>query len=446
MRKRVVLFLFLLCVSLVSAYEYNITGPYFAGGQAPQLRFDNLKYEPYPVTPGDHFEVWLKITNIGEEEAPNAVFELVEEFPFSNYGTLDKKVEFPNLNPGASVVVKFDIYVNPDAVEKTTKLKISAKAGEGLFPVVHELPIDIKTRGALIAISSIEPESIIPGKKTKVKFTFANPTDSVIKEITIKPNFDNTPFTPINSIAERRIPVLKGSEEATLIYELIADPSYETKPYKIPITISYNDFNGRLINKSDIIGLLIKPDISYIIDVEETEVYSRGDVGSVVLSISNIGFSDMKFVSLELEDSEYYQVIEHPRIYLGNLDSDDFETAEFKIKVKKSGKIPLKLKVSYKDIYNNEQNEGEIVDLPIYSAGEAVSYGLITPKSSFANLVFYILIIMFIYSWWKEWRAQKDLGKGFKIVLRRWIINVYEFFKIKNLKQIPKKIKNYLRK
>src|SRR3989338_8490387 len=95
MRKRVVLFLFLLCVSLVSAYEYNITGPYFAGGQAPQLRFDNLKYEPYPVTPGDHFEVWLKITNIGEEEAPNAVFEFVEEFPFSNYGTLIKKLNFP---------------------------------------------------------------------------------------------------------------------------------------------------------------------------------------------------------------------------------------------------------------------------------------------------------------------------------------------------------------
>ena len=383
---------------------------------------------------------------MGDGEAQNAIFELVEEFPFSNYGTLDKRVEFPNLNAGAGVVIKFDVYVDPNAVERTTRLKISARTGDGEFPAVHELPIDIKTRGALIEISSVEPESIVPGKKTEVSFTFKNPTGSVIKEITIKPYFDGTPFTPINSIAERRIPSLESMEETTLTYELIADPTYDTKPYKIPVNIQYNDFSGKVVNKSDIIGLLIKPDLSYMLDIEETEVHSKGEVGKVVVSISNVGFSDMKFVSLELLDSEYYKVIENSRIYLGNLDSDDFETAEFIIQALKSKSIPLRVRINYKDSYNNEISETEIVNMPVYSSGAAIAYGLSKPKGSILNVIIYIVIIVFIYSWYKEWRLQKDLGRGFKTVLRRWIINVYNFFKFRNLKQLPKKIKNYVRK
>lgn len=446
--KKILIFIlvFLFSLSLAYAYEYNISGTEYMGGHSPELRFDNLKYEPYPVTPGDYFEVWLKVTNIGEEEAPNARFELVEEFPFSNYGTLPKRVDFPELNAGAGVVLKFVVYIDPAAVEKTEKLKISARTDNGTFPVTYELPIDIRTRATLIAISSIEPESIIPGKKTEVKFTFKNPIDSLIRGISIKPNFEGTPFTPVNSISERRISSLRPLEEATIIYELIADPSYDSKPYKIPIIIQYNNYDGVLINKSDIIGLLIRPDIQYLLDVEETEVHSRGDVGNVILSISNIGFSDMKFVSLSLQDSKYYKIIGSPRIYLGNLDSDDFETAEFKIKSKKSKTVPINILINYKDNYNNEVSENKIVNLPMYSTGAAIAYGLTKPKSSFINYIFYILIIIFLYQWYKEWRKQKDIAKGFKIVFKKWLIKIINFFKEKNLRQLPKKVKNYFKK
>tara|TARA_Y100000034_G_C6902291_1_gene417584 strand:+ start:714 stop:2066 length:1353 start_codon:yes stop_codon:yes gene_type:complete len=448
-RGAILILVFLFLATSVYAIDYNISGTryeYDVDSTLPYLRFDNLRYEPYPVTPGDSFEVWVKVTNVGGESAPDAQFEIVEEFPFSNYGTLPKRVDFPNLDAGASIVAKFVVYVDPSAVEKASNLKIIARTGNGTFPIIHELPIDIRTRGALIAISSVEPESIIPGKKTEVEFTFKNPTSSVIKEITIKPFFEDTPFTPINSIAERRINSLKPLEETTLTYELVADPSYDSKPYKVPVLIEYNDRYGVFVNKSDIIGLLIRPDIQYIMDVEETEVYSRGDVGNVVVSISNIGFSDMKFVSLQLMDSKHYQVIGSSRIYLGNLDSDDFETAEFKIKSKGSRSVPMNVLINYKDTYNNEVSTQEIVNLPMYSAGAAVAYGLVKPKGSLINIIFYILVILFIYQWYKEWRKQKDLGKGFKIVFKRWILKIIDFFKKKNLNQLPKKFKNYFKR
>lgn len=427
----------------VYAYDYNISGSRYdyPNHVSAYLRFDNLKYEPYPVTPGDYFEVWLKVTNIGDEEAQNAQFEIVEEFPFSNYGTLPKRVEFQDLNPGANVVVKFAVKVSPDAIEKSYKLKISARTGNGTFPAIHELPIDVRTRGALISISSVNPESIVPGKKTSVEFTFKNPTEAMIKEITVKPDFGNTPFTPINSISERRIPYLGPLEETILTYELVADTSYETKPYKIPVTINYNDYNGRSINKSDIIGLLIKPDVNYVLGVEETEVHSKGDIGNVVVSISNNGFTDMKFVNLQLLDSDYYEIIGSSRIYLGNLDSDDFETAEFRIKSRKSKSLPLSILVNYKDNYNNDISEQKIISLPMYSRGMAAAYGLTKPNGSFFNTIIYIVIILFMYACYKEWRRQKDLEKAVKMVFNRWLMASMNFLRPKNLKQIPRKIR-----
>ena len=41
------------------------------------FRIDALKYEPYPVNPGDYFDLWVKVENIGQEDATGSKFELL---------------------------------------------------------------------------------------------------------------------------------------------------------------------------------------------------------------------------------------------------------------------------------------------------------------------------------------------------------------------------------
>ena len=43
----------------------------------------STKYEPYPAEPGEYFDLWLKVRNIGNVEAPDFKFTLKPNYPFS---------------------------------------------------------------------------------------------------------------------------------------------------------------------------------------------------------------------------------------------------------------------------------------------------------------------------------------------------------------------------
>lgn len=85
------------------------------------IQIMQLKYEPYPVSPGDYFDIYIKV-NIGL--SVNYVkFELVEDFPFSldNNENATRIFEGSGLN---EVVLKYTVRVDKNAVESENKLKL----------------------------------------------------------------------------------------------------------------------------------------------------------------------------------------------------------------------------------------------------------------------------------------------------------------------------------
>ena len=51
----------------------------------------------------------------------------------------------------------------------------------------------------------------------------------------------------------------------------------------------------------------------------------------MTIGLSNIGPSDIKFLILEIKSSDEYEILSNTKEYMGNLESDDFETSEFSI-------------------------------------------------------------------------------------------------------------------
>ena len=445
MKKIILLSIFLILINITYAYEYNVSGTDFSIVGYNQFRFETLKYEPYPVTPGDYFEVWIKITNYGNDEMSNVIIELQDEYPFSSYDE-DYRKELGKLNVNQQFVVKFNVKVDDNAVEGIENLKIKAYEYENAFPVTASFPIQIQTRIASVDIASIttEPERIIPGSSALININLKNTASTLMRDISVKLDFTGLPFTPLNSINEKKIRKLSPNEDVSIKFEIIADPDTESKPYKVPLQFTYYDGLDKLQTKNYTIGLLVDYEAALQLDIEETEVYTKGSSGKVIISISNIGPNDLKFVSLKLLESDDYEIISSDRIYLGNLDSDDFETAEFKISTKSSKDIKLKVLVDYKNSYNEEQNKIYELNLPIYSKGKATAYGLIKTNGGLISIILYIILIIFVYCFYKEIRIQKDLGKALKVVIKRWIKNIYNFIKPKNLIRLPRRIKKFL--
>ena len=52
-------------------------------GEFPLLAISQLKYEPFPVEPGEKFDLWIKVKNIGSDLADDVKVTLVETKTFS---------------------------------------------------------------------------------------------------------------------------------------------------------------------------------------------------------------------------------------------------------------------------------------------------------------------------------------------------------------------------
>lgn len=109
-------------ITIVSAevIDYNYEES-FSGTQIIQL-----KYEPYPVNPGEYFTLWIKI-NLGSSSR-DAKFELLPEFPFS-LDSNEKALRSFGSGPG-EVVAEYKIRVDKNSVEGKNKLKFRYTSDE----------------------------------------------------------------------------------------------------------------------------------------------------------------------------------------------------------------------------------------------------------------------------------------------------------------------------
>jgi hypothetical protein len=131
-RKKIIVGLFFLisCIALfnfISAEEITYTVNY---GQS-SIQVSSLKYEPYPVNPGEYFNIWIKAYIPPTELGINyAKFELVEEFPFSLDSNEDSIREYEGVS--GNVLMSFKIRVDEDAVEGVNNLKLYVSSNKYL--------------------------------------------------------------------------------------------------------------------------------------------------------------------------------------------------------------------------------------------------------------------------------------------------------------------------
>lgn len=190
-------------VAYAAVYEQdNPPSDQTAPGEA-QFAVTVLKYEPYPVTPGSYFDLWIKVDNIGNTDATNAKFELVPKYPFSSTDNLVREYGKVVGNRGKAdennqVVLKYRVKVADDSPEGISNIEFDASTGNiGAGPIKKNLPIDIEktktdfdvvmqdssAQGTSIAISNIGEDAATAVTVTVPEqdgFTVKGPRSSII--------------------------------------------------------------------------------------------------------------------------------------------------------------------------------------------------------------------------------------------------------------------------
>ncbi len=377
-----------------------------------------INHEPDPAEAGRYVTVRFKIENTGGETAQDVVAELLPKYPFS-------------LDPGESavkyigsvrsrqvgdtgVIIDYRLKVDENALEGDNEIELRYKVKNDVWAKLEPFYIDIRPHDILLSIASVDaPKMIKPGEISKVDINLKNLALTFIKEIKVTVDLDSVPFATIGSTNRKIIKQIDSDSNATVSFNLMAEPDADSGLYKVPIEIEFFDRLGTLYTKNETVGLIVgaEPDLSIIID--SSEIYSSKGTGEVTLKFTNKGVTDIKFMNIKLKDSENYNILSPKEVYVGNIDSDDYETADFKLSLGriKGKEVVLPLLVEYRDANNNEYVEDVNVPLKLYSSSEAKAIGA-KKGSSKVGIIIVLIIVGGGFFFYRRWRKKK---KGEKI-------------------------------
>jgi len=383
--KSILILLILLTVVGVSAIELPVTIP----SSGSSFLISGLRYEPYPVIPGEMFDLWVKVENKGTFSIANATCMLKPDYPFTLYqGELTKS--YGKLNAGDAAVFQFNLKVDQNSVQGTNELQLwcSDDPARGGWKI-EKIPITIQTKYPTLNIKGIktEPSMISPGEDSTLLISIENLADSAMTDVSVKLDLSNVDIAPSNEVAEKKLRLIDASGIADIMFSIKALPNAKGGVYKVPFTLSYTDSAGTRYNQTGVIAINVGSKPELITQVDSTTIFKSNKIGEVTIKIINSGLTDLKLSSLEILPSDKFKILSNSIVYIGDIDSDDFGTATFRLQVKTSSNFDLPLKLSFRDAVNTKYVENLNVNFNMFSAQEL-------GKKSNTGMIITILIII----------------------------------------------------
>jgi len=273
---------------------------------------------------------------------------------------------------------------------------------------------------------SVSPKEIAPGETAKISINLENNLEEDVTDISVsllfkesvKDSFGNVvsvnevPFAPFDSSNEITIDELKSDKDRILEFKVIALNNAESGIYRIPMEIVYYDEDGNKHERISLISLTVNS--APVLDVGvEDGLLLKGQNNDAVIKVINKGLSGIKFLEVEIGSSTKYSLLSPKKTYLGDVDSDDFETLDFKIFFKENtpSTVSLPVSLTYRDITNKEYTKEFSVDLKIYSREQALQLGLI--KQSYTTVyIIAIAIAIVLYIVYRKLKKRRQRKKA----------------------------------
>jgi hypothetical protein len=180
-----------------------------------------------------------------------------------------------------------------------------------------------------LTIADVTSGTFSPGEEHSISVKIKNTLSKDVEDVSLALQLTGTGFSSVGSSEDQVDEILEDDTEK---FTFRIKASSETKPgdYQIPYIINYKNINGTSQTpKQGSIGLTVEgnPDLEFVL-IESNQVLNQK--GKLDLKIVNKGFGQAKFVSVKLSPIGFSLLSEN-NVYIGSINSDDFETASFDV-------------------------------------------------------------------------------------------------------------------
>ena len=240
----------------------------------------------------------------------------------------------------------------------------------------------------------ISPLTVEPGNRATIELKIENNLENTIQDVIVKLDLSSSeiPISPAGS-STQTIDEIRYDDKENVEFDVIVLPNAKPGIYKIPVLIEYGD-----TIKEDVISFIVDTNAKLTLSIDDPD-FIVGDRSTIDIKIVNKGLADIQFLNIKLGYSAFYDVISAREVYIGDLDSDDYDTAEFDIMINQPlpGDLPIKIYIEYTDALNNQHSEIQSVEIDVYTQKEAKALGLVqTSNTPFIITGIVVLIIAFV--------------------------------------------------
>jgi len=356
-----------------------------------------LYYQPVPAQPGDLIDVYILIENDGGSTTEQGTIEIFDSNTFSLISESDRIQQFPGIPGQKSFLLKTKVRIAKNANEGTGILQIRVQEDGSSTYTDRDLEIEVTgTSSAITIIEAIaSPKEVLPGERTSLTITIENVGSTEVRNLDIGLDLDTATFIPIDNSDSRTIRSLSGGEKKTFIFELVSHPTAEPQIVQIPVNITYDDETGNEKTQEDSIGMFIGTIPELLVYIDRSDLTKGTPEGEVVIRFVNKGLAEIKFLEMRIQESDTVSVIsESSVLYVGNIDEDDYESAQVRVKFLED-ETQLPLTVKYRDSLNRVYEETFTLEIKLRSANE-------NGKRSKIKWILAIVIIAGGVYWWRK--------------------------------------------
>jgi len=256
------------------------------------------------------------------------------------------------------------------------------------------------------------PQEVAPGGIVEISIEIENIFGYDVDNLNVKLDLsgEDVPFAPYQSSSEEFLEELKKGDEENFKFKLIVLPETASGIYKIPVKISYENEEGNSSTKTDLISITVNSEPEIKISVEDSLALIKGKQNTLSIRLVNSGLADVKFVYIQVKDVVGIRFFSEKEQYIGDIDSDDFDSVEYDVYINAgaSNSITLPVTLKFRDATNKEFTENKNVILRTYSLKEAQELGFVK-KPGYTGYIVGVVLILIYFGYRIRKRRKKKL-------------------------------------
>ena len=378
----------------------------FSGFAAAQNTNDGIQVqkmtaEPSPLKIGQYAEVRFKVTNNMDEDFENVSVRFQEEYPFSVDPDNKKEWGIASLESGDSYEFRMQLRVDANAVQREEDLKIRVETDESTTNA--RLPVELKADDDGLLIDNVEfPEAVSSGTSTRMNVTIENTANAHFRNIDLSLNPSEKKPVVVSGTSTRRISSIASRDSQTVSYRLNIDDSADNGVYSIPIQMGYENEGGASLTQTASTGIVVGGAPQIEAGLSDDGEINAGSTGPVNLRFVNRGEGTAKFVKVEVQDSGNYTIRSGKSVYLGDMSSDDYQTAETTVYTESgTDEISLPIQVTYQE-EGEERSFTEQVDVNVLTSEERQVYNSSSSRPVLPAVAVLVIGAAAVYYWRKR--------------------------------------------